>query len=70
MRTLCSVLLICCLLFSSTTPALGNFYQLIRQKQRQWCLNHQAYCLVPMCPPNTMHLGGCEDDLHCCKDMK
>ncbi|XP_076769869.1 beta-defensin 9-like [Arvicanthis niloticus] len=68
MRTLCSVLLICCLLFSSTTPAVG----LIRRgvKDVDQCLRKRGYC-YDRCFKKHRRIGSCRPYRHsCCKNIK
>ncbi|EDL32918.1 beta-defensin 11 precursor [Mus musculus] len=71
MRTLCSLLLICCLLFSYTTPAVGDLKHLILKAQLARCYKFGGFCYNSMCPPHTKFIGNCHPDhLHCCINMK
>ncbi|XP_034376353.1 beta-defensin 9-like [Arvicanthis niloticus] len=71
MRTLCSVLLICCLLFSSTTPAVGNLKYVGVQTEYERCHNQRGYCLNALCPHNSIRVGTCHPEkFFCCKKKK
>nr|XP_034375742.1 beta-defensin 9-like [Arvicanthis niloticus] len=67
MRTLCSVLLICCLLFSSTTPATKS---VLGVKDVDQCLRKRGYC-YDRCFKKHRRIGSCRPYRHsCCKNIK
>ncbi|XP_034376392.1 beta-defensin 9-like [Arvicanthis niloticus] len=65
MRTLCSVLLICCLLFSSTTPAVA--FVTGDEAQMNNCHKKGGYC-YEACFFNHKIIGNCLPQWpRCCK---
>ncbi|EDL32921.1 beta-defensin 2 precursor [Mus musculus] len=71
MRTLCSLLLICCLLFSYTTPAVGSLKSIGYEAELDHCHTNGGYCVRAICPPSARRPGSCFPEKNpCCKYMK
>ncbi|XP_021075514.1 beta-defensin 9 isoform X2 [Mus pahari] len=67
MRTLCSLLLICCLLLAYTTPAVGS---LIGVSEMERCHNKGGYCYF-YCFSSHKKIGSCFPEWpRCCKKIK
>ncbi|XP_031198540.1 beta-defensin 10 [Mastomys coucha] len=70
MRTLCSLLLICCLLFSYPTPAVGDLKHLLLKTQLTRCYKHGGFCHNLICPRNSRFMSNCHpENLRCCKNI-
>ncbi|NP_001032596.1 beta-defensin 2 precursor [Rattus norvegicus] len=68
MRTLCSLLLIGCLLFSYATPVAGILGPLRIQTDYHRCLREKGFCLNAVCPRSTLFVGTCFPyKFYCCK---
>ncbi|XP_052018029.1 beta-defensin 9-like [Apodemus sylvaticus] len=67
MRTLCSLMLICCLLFSYTTPAVGA---LSEKEKIDWCQKKGGYCYF-YCFYSHKKIGSCFPSWpYCCKPLQ
>ncbi|NP_001032598.1 beta-defensin 9 precursor [Rattus norvegicus] len=71
MRTLCSLLLICCLLFSYDTPVVGELKHLGLKTEFEQCQRIRGYCLNTYCRFPTSHVGSCyPEKRYCCKNIR
>ncbi|XP_032774460.1 beta-defensin 11 [Rattus rattus] len=66
MRTLCSLLLICCLLFSYDTPVVGFLRRSVSGSHE--CHSKGGYCYRYYCPRPHRRLGSCYPyAANCCR---